>query len=176
MVDGRTPVARIQALAARALELVARARAAVAPLVPVPVVAVRALVGLVGRAVRVLVPGVLGLGPVVRVPARVVAVLRVARRLVVAQAVAVVDRAGRVGLPVGALVVPVGVPVDRRTGIGMRVRTRTGGGLPGLEGMTSLSGMRSVGRCPIAVGGTIAPVDTGVTTAQVGVGLVRAVA
>lgn len=75
---------------------------------------------------------------------------------------------------------PAGVRVARvarRLGIGMRVLPTTGGGLLVLGVMTSLRGIRSVGRCPGRVVGTIALVDIVATIGAVrGVGLVQIVA
>jgi hypothetical protein len=135
------------------------------------------------------------LGPVVVVPERVVLALelgvlvlvldpvlvRVVAGLVLEVAVAaevlrvavVGRRAGGAGLLVGVRV----ARVIRRTGIGMRVLPRTGGGLPVLEVMTSLRGTRSVGRCPARVDGTTALVGTvAMLGAGRGAGLVRVVA
>ena len=116
----------------------------------------------------------MGLEPVVLalVLVRVVVglVLEAAVVAEVLRVVAVVRRVGGAGLPVGVRV----ARAVRRTGIGMRVRPRTGVGLSVLGVMTSLRGTRSVGRCPAKVGGTIALAGIGVMIGAVrGAGLVR---
>lgn len=145
--------------AVRALERVARARVAVVrgldPVGPAP----EAVVGLE------LVVLALVLVRVVVGPVLAAAVVAEALR-----AVAAGRRIGGAGLPAGVRV----ARAVRRTGIGMRVRPRTGVGLSVLGVMTSLRGIRSVGRCPARVGGTIALAGIGVMIGAVrGAGLVR---